>query len=169
MTDPSWRISPLAAQDCAELGRVHIQVWRETYAGQMPADYLAGLSAERSAANWLRGLQEAEPRDLEGATLVARDATDRILGFASAGPTRDEDAPTEWELYVINLVEGAHGTGLADELVGRVIGDRDASLWVVEANARARAFYTRHGFVPDGGRTAHEATGAPEVRLVRRS
>ena len=47
-----WTIGPLVPADCDELGQVHMDVWRDAYAGVMPADYLAGLSSERSAARW---------------------------------------------------------------------------------------------------------------------
>ena len=167
MPEPDWRITPLVVADCDELGRVHMRIWRETYAGLMPADYLAGLSETRSAENWRRQLEPPEGVDLGALTLVAR-RSGRIVGFASAGPSRDTDAPTEWELFAINLVTEVHGTGLADQLLALVLGDRDASLWVVEGNAQARAFYTRRGFTDEGGRSAHEQTDAPEIRLVRR-
>lgn len=167
MAEPDWRITPLAVADCDELGRVHMHVWRQAYAGLMPADYLAGLSEERAAENWRRRLEQTDGADLEALTLVAR-RCGRIVGFASAGPSRDDDGPTEWELYVVNLVSEVHGTGLADQLLDRVLGDRDASLWVVEGNARARAFYARRGFTEEGARSVHEPTSAPEIRMVRR-
>ncbi len=167
MAEPDWHITPLVAADCDDLGRVHMHIWREAYAGLMPADYLAGLSDEHSAENWRRGLEQPDGADLEALTLVAR-RLGRIVGFASAGPSRDDDAPTEWELYVVNLVSEVHGTGLADHLLDRVLGDRDASLWVVEGNARARAFYARRGFTDEGGRSAHQPTSAPEIRMARR-
>jgi GNAT superfamily N-acetyltransferase len=159
-----WRLAPLAATDCDELGRVHMAVWREAYAGIMPADYLAGLSDEKCAARW-RSIAAA-PR-AEGGTLVVHDPAGRIAGFASAGPSRDDDAPTPWELYAVNLAAHARGTGVADALFDLLVGDRDASLWVVEANARARAFYERRGFADDGSRTEHEPTGTTEIRMVR--
>ena len=98
---------------------------------------------------------------------MARDATGRLVGFASAGPCRDDDAPARRELYGLYVEAGSRGTGLADLLVERVLRGRDASLWVLDDNPRARAFYARHGFTPDGHRAVHDATGAPEVRLVR--
>jgi len=48
------------------------------------------------------------------------------------------------------------GTGLADHLhecaalAWRTAGTRQAELWVLEANARARRFYERHGWTLDG-------------------
>ena len=161
-----WTIAPLVPADCDELGRVHMAVWRDAYAGVMPSDYLAGLSSERSAARW-RELAR-RPADAAERTLVVRN-DDRIVGFASAGPSRDDDAPTAWELYAVNLIPEARGTGVADLLLDELVGGRDVTLWVVEANARARAFYARHGFVDEGGRSEHEPTGTPEIRMVRRA
>ena len=168
MPEPDWGITPLVVTDCGELGRVHIRIWRETYARLMPADYLAGLCETRSADNWRRLLEHPEGVDLGALTLVARRGG-RIVGFASAGPSRDVDAPTEWELYVINLLRDVHGMGLADLLLDRVLAGRDASLWVVEGNARARSFYAHHGFTDEGGRSTHQPTDAPEIRMVRRA
>lgn len=162
-----WTIQPLGPDDCDELGRVHMDVWRDAYAHVMPADYLAGLSSERSAARWRELAQR--PAGAGQRTLVVRDDDHRIVGFASAGPSRDVDAPTFWELYAVNLAPAARGTGVADLLLDELVGGRDVTLWVVEANDRARAFYTRRGFVDEGGRSEHEATGTPEIRMVRRT
>ena len=166
MTEGGWRLRPLRLEDCDELGRVHMAIWRDAYAGLMPADYLAGLSDERCAHNWRE--RTAEPAGAAGRTLVVVDRDGHLAGFGSAGPSRDEDAPTEWELYAVNLVPQARGTGVADRLLDELVEDRAATLWVVEGNARARAFYARRGFVDEGGRDAHPATGTPEIRLVRR-
>lgn len=165
--DGDWRLRPPTTQDCDELGRVHMAVWRDAYAGIMPADYLAGLSEARSADRWREQLSRVD--DAGSRTLVVVDRQDRLAGFGSAGPSRDEDAPTDWELYVVNLLPDARGTGVADRLLDELLGDRDATLWVVEANARARAFYSRRGFVDEGGRSAHPATGTTEIRMVRRT
>ena len=166
MAEDGWRLRPPTLEDCDELGRVHMAVWRDAYAGIMPADYLAGLSEERSAANWRDQLSRAA--DPPTRTLLVLDPGGRIAGFGSAGPSRDEDAPTEWELYVVNLLPHARGTGVADRLLDEIVGDREATLWVVEENARARAFYARRGFVDEGGRSEHPPTGTSEIRMVRR-
>ncbi len=166
MTEGDWALRPLAVEDCDELGRVHMAVWRDAYAGLMPADYLAGLSDEDCAARWRESA--ARPAEAPEHVLVVVGSDGRLAGFGSAGPSRDEDAPTEWELYAVNLVNAARGTGVADRLVDELLGARDATLWVIEGNARARAFYTRRGFVDEGGRAEHPATRTPEIRMVRR-
>ncbi|MER7071392.1 GNAT family N-acetyltransferase [Terrabacter sp. NPDC000476] len=163
MSESDWQLRPLVAEDCDELARVHMAVWREAYADVMPADYLAGLSDERCAAGWRRRVDAAG----EARTLVVVGPDGGIAGFASAGPSRDDDAPTQWELHAINLTAAARGTGVADRLLDELLGDRESSLWVVEANARAVAFYARRGFVDEGGRAEHDPTGTVEMRMVR--
>ena len=104
----------------------------------------------------------------DGIVVVATGPDGEIVGIASAGPTRDEDAPTEWELYAINVLAAHHGAGVADQLIAAVIAQRPATLWVLSGNARAQAFYRRHGFGVEGATKVHEDTGAPEIRMVRR-
>lgn len=150
--------------DADELGRVHVQVWRETYSGHMPADYLETLDSVRSAERWRLRLELDEP---DGIVVVATGPDDEIVGIASAGPTRDKGEPTDWELYAINVIAAHHGTGVADQLIAAAISQRPATLWVLSENARAQAFYRRHGFTVAGATKVHEATGAPEIRMVR--
>lgn len=165
MTQDRYAVRPGAVGDADELGRVHIAIWREAYAGLMPADYLAALSVENAQAKWRLRLEVDEPDSVLVVATAGEDG--EIVGFATGGPSRDADAPTAWELYAINVLADHHGSGVADDLVGVVIGDRPASLWVLVGNDRAQAFYRRHGFAPDGATQVHEGTGTPEIRMVR--
>jgi ribosomal protein S18 acetylase RimI-like enzyme len=164
MTDCRYDVRPLGVQDVDELGRVHVQVWREAYAEHMPVDFLAGLDPVKFSERWRLRFEMDEP---DGIVVVATGLDGEIVGFASAGPTRDEDAPTEWELYAINVLAAHHGTGVADELVIAVIAERPATLWMARENNRAHAFYRRHGFSVEGGTKVHDSTGTPEIRMIR--
>jgi ribosomal protein S18 acetylase RimI-like enzyme len=164
MTDGQYFVRSPRVQDADELGRVHVKVWREAYAGHMPADFLEGLDPVKSAERWRLRLEMDEP---DGVVVVATGPDEEIVGLASAGPTRDGDAPTEWELYSINVLAAHHGSGVADQLLGAAVADRPATLWVVRDNARADAFYRRHGFHVEGATKIHEGTGASEIRMIR--
>ena len=152
--------------DADEIGPVHIQVWREAYAGLMPAEYLAALDPQASAARWAEML--AQPAD-GVRRLVGVAPAGEVVAIAAAGPSRDDDAPTPWELWAINVLAGHHGTGIADLLMGQLVGTGPASLWVLRGNERAMRFYARHGFRPDGAVKPHEATATTEDRWVRRT
>jgi GNAT superfamily N-acetyltransferase len=159
----SWTITRPTPDDLEELGRVHVQVWQEAYAGLLPAEYLAALDPTAGPVRW-RDLVERPPGPVHW--WLARD-DDGIAGMATAGPGRDDDAPVPLELYAINVLRRAHGTGVADDLMAVAVGDRAAYLWVLEGNDRARAFYRRHGFVDEGGRKPEPDTGVVELRMSR--
>jgi ribosomal protein S18 acetylase RimI-like enzyme len=157
-----WTITRPTIDDLDELGRVHVQVWQEAYAGLLPADYLAGLDPAAGPARW----RERRVSNGDVGWWIARDEAG-IVGMTTSGPPRDDDAPAPLELYAINVLRRAHGSGLADDLMARVVGDRPAYLWVLEGNERAKAFYRRHGFRDEGGRKPEPDTGVVEIRMVR--
>ncbi len=162
----AYAVRPAVPGDAEALGDVHTRVWREAYRGLMPADHLASLDPVASARGWRTALERP---DRTGIVLVAT-ADGAVVGFAGAGRSRDDPPVPARELYALNVLAAHHGTGLADRLLAGTLapcGHGAVSLWVVEGNVRARAFYRRNGFVPDGRRQHHEGTGTPEMRLVR--
>jgi GNAT superfamily N-acetyltransferase len=159
-----FTITPLAETDADELGRVHVAIWREAYAGIVPDDHLASLDPAARAERW----RQISRQPGDALNVVARDERGDLVGFASAGPCRDDDLPTDEELWAVYVLARTRGSGLADALVDRVLDDRDACLWVFEANDRARAFYAHHGFVADGTRSTYGTGDVPEIRMVRR-
>lgn len=50
----------------------------------------------------------------------------------------------------------------------RANGFTTASLWVLEDNPRARRFYEREGWRPDGGRREEEFFGVPTTEVSYR-
>ena len=157
-----WTIARPTLDDLDEMGRVHVQVWREAYAGLLPDDYLAALDPTFGPTRWRERFGTSE----WVSWWLARDE-DGIAGMATSGPARDEDAPVSLELYAINVLRRGHGTGVADVLLDHAIGDRAAYLWVLDGNDRAQAFYRRHGFVDEGGRKPEPDTGVVEIRMAR--
>ncbi|MEU7528373.1 GNAT family N-acetyltransferase [Saccharothrix sp. NPDC042600] len=131
---------------------------------------------------FLRGLSVVERRRAWEGVLVAGVASvfvvlvgGEVAGFAVVGASRDDDAGAgTGELHAINL-DPAHwhsglGRPLLEHAVGalRGLGYRDATLWVLAANARARRFYERAGWRPDGmARVETIAGGTVELAEVR--
>jgi GNAT superfamily N-acetyltransferase len=151
-------------EDAAAGAALHIACWREAYAGIVPAEVLAKLTddIETRTERWRAFLADGPPRWL------AADDDGALVGFASAGPGRDDDIDVELELYAIYVRNAQYGTGLGSRLLETAIGDASAYLWVFEANARARTFYQRHGFEPDGARKPEPSFQEPEIRMIRR-
>jgi ribosomal protein S18 acetylase RimI-like enzyme len=78
-----------------------------------------------------------------------------IVGLATGFP---EEPPTGWHLVGMWVAPAHRGQGIADHLVGAIrelakdAGAVSVTLWVADANDRARAFYRRLGFMPTGQR-----------------
>jgi GNAT superfamily N-acetyltransferase len=96
----------------------------------------------------------------EGAGAWVAEGGGRIVGVATrAGP----------ELRALYVVPEAWGTGAAQALTEAVIaavranGHKEAVLWVVEENPRARRFYEREGWEATGETRASEL-GPVELR-----
>lgn len=162
MTESRWRILPLAAEHTYRLAECHIACWREAYADLVPAHVLAAFDVRRRAAQW-----ERDRLRHPGRTHVAV-LGDAVIGFASAGESTDESPVTPLELSALYVRAAWYGTGVADDLLRTVLDPRKpCSLWVFEDNPRARAFYGRHGFRPDGARKIEPFTAVLELRMVR--
>lgn len=151
--------------DAAELATVHLRAWQEAYTGLINPDYLDDRRLESRTAQWAHIL--STPESGRASTWLALDSQGAIVGFGSSAWARDADAPVEVELWALYLLARAYGSGAADLLVHRLIGDRPAYLWVVDGNDRAIAFYRRQGFVPDGVTKDDEELGVRELRMVR--
>ena len=163
-------LRPPSPADGERLARMHYASWRDAYASFLPAQFWGEATERRWISRWNASLESPRPGSV---TWVAvRDG--EILGFATAGPARQNPsagAPVrDRELWSIYVRASEYGSGLADRLMEAVLPQRaPAELWVFEANDRARRFYSRHGFAPDGARHLFgaELGGAAEIRLVR--
>jgi GNAT superfamily N-acetyltransferase len=104
-------------------------------------------------------------------------AGDRLDGFAAVGPTRDEDQNPErvGEVRAIYVLPDAWGTGLGRQLMAAALerlaaeGFAQATLWVLDSNARARRFYEAGGWAAEGAVKHDDSRGFPmtEVRYRR--
>lgn len=159
-------VREMRSQDAGDIARVHVQVWRQAYVDLMPPEFLAAMDLQAATDRWRELLAQAAG---EQRRLVGVSSRGQIVAIASSGPSRDEDPPTELELRALNMLAAHHGTGLADLLMDRLVGRHAASLWVLRDNVRARTFYSRYGFEPDGATKVHEPTSMVEERLVRES
>lgn len=148
--------------DAEAIGRVHYATHVETYTGKFPEGVIESFPPEQRARNWERILAESH-----GEVWVA-EIGGEVAGFASTVPSRDENPPRELELAAIYLLAAHHGSGLGQALLDAAVADRPASLWVLDDNPRAQAFYRRNGFEPDGAEKLDERWGnIREIRMVR--
>lgn len=160
------RVRRAVLDDAGQITRVHVETWRAAYAHVFPAAYLAGLSVDERTRLWIRTLAE-------GANDVfVAEVDGRVSGFASAGPTEDDDerAPPG-ELYAIYVDPAAWGLGLGRALLARAeealreAGFDEAALWVLEDNPRARHVYEAAGWTTDGASKPFSAGGVETVAI----
>jgi len=133
--------------DVPALARVHVDSWRSTYAGIMPAQFLADLSYDRSEARF-RELM-ALPGHI---CMLVEDVNDAIVGFASAGPERSNDPVYRGELYAIYLLDAYRRRGIGTALLRRIaqqlrsLDFNSKLVWVLLDNP-SRQFYEKLGGV----------------------
>jgi ribosomal protein S18 acetylase RimI-like enzyme len=163
MGEGTLTIRAAAVDDADAMGRLHVRAWQRAYRGVMPDAYLDALQPSERADMWRGGIARPGVPPVLVATL-----DDTVVGFAAFGaarpPTQTEPS-TSGELYAINLDPDYWGRGVGRALLRRAtdelvtLGYEEAVLWVVPANARARALYESEGWTADGGIATEEIQG----------
>jgi len=164
--------------DAAQIALVHVRSWQGAYRGLLPQAYLDGLDPAQRVGLWERVLAGAGAGPGAGrAGVMVADAQGTLLGFASFSPSRDDGADRDrvGEITAIYLLPDAWGKGIGGRLIDAALGCMtragfgEATLWVLDANARARRFYEAGGWFADGAALLDESRGFPitEVRYRR--
>lgn len=142
-------VAPAGPADAGALARIHVQSWRETYEGLLPAAYLAGMDLKRHARSWSRRLVADR-----GEVVLIAEGRDGAVGYCAGMATPGGGA----EVSTLYVLRQAQGLGLGACLLtstARVLragGVRSIHLWVLDGNLRARGFYERLGGIPKGSR-----------------
>jgi ribosomal protein S18 acetylase RimI-like enzyme len=147
------RIREAEAKDAEPIASIHVRAWQEAYRGQLDDGYLDGLTPQDRLPT-TRTMIESPPDDLR--VWVAEEEGSPV-GFAVTGVSQDADADRRTgELYAVYLEPDRVGTGVGRTLCDHAIADlrsrgfTTATLWVLETNERARAFYEKAGWGADG-------------------
>jgi GNAT superfamily N-acetyltransferase len=157
-------IRAMALDDVDAAAAVRVAGWQAAYAGIIPQSRLDAMNAEEDAArrrqwftaagNWVENLVAAE------------DGT--VTGWAAVGPrSGGPGGGTTTELHALYVRPDRIGTGTGRLLMEAARrraaerGFRRMELWVLADNVRARAFYARAGFAPDGAERFEEYDGVP--------
>ena len=159
-------VRPATLDDLDPIVSVHVAGFRAGNVPHLPPDQRDRLSRERAAAVWDATIAEPAPGT---AVLVTCEPSGEVAGVACAGRARDDDvAEGTGELYALYVDPARWGAGHGTELDAAARSHlhgalfTGAILWVLEANAQARRFYERRGWLADG--TSREHAGAVAVR-----
>ena len=161
-------IRPARPDDATAIGVAHVRAWQAAYRGVMPDEYLDSLSTDERAAMWRDRIERVDLPPL----LVA-ETGEGVVGFAAYG--REQPSPEArgtGQLHAVNLDPLHWGKGIGRALVRqamdalRSLGYREAILWVVPQNVRARSLYESEGWRADGAVMDGEVLGVtvPEMR-----
>ena len=156
--------------DARAIAELHLASWRSAYAPFLRPGTLEALELGPHEVEWRRRVGVPRVR----IDLVEREGV--LIAFCAHGPSGDTDAaesPLIWEIKNLHvrpdLRRSGNGGRLFDMAVAhaRAEGARAVTLWVVERNVSARAFYDRKGMRPDGGRTTHTLGADGTMPVVR--
>ena len=157
--------------DATALSALHVASWRETYAGLLPHDRLAGLEAGpyHSPESWretLAGLVAP------AGVVVVEHTAHRLAAFAEFGPNGGALPDYRGTVSRIYLRGAYQGRGIGRRLMGRAARRLGAAgltpviVWVLESNRVARRFYERLGGVEAGRHTAFVWRDAPVPEIA---
>ena len=153
--------------DAAQVAAVQREGWFAAYEGIIPGEIIDRVTAPDDGA---RVRQSFRTRPWQRMIVaMASGANAGVIGYASFGPETDvlsapwphplsadgEDGRVA-ELYALYVRPAWWSTGTGRALMERVLarsaraGYASIALWVLRDNRRARRFYERAGFTPDG-------------------
>ncbi|MEV4255377.1 GNAT family N-acetyltransferase [Spirillospora sp. NPDC049652] len=139
-------------EDAEPIARVHVAAWQLAFRGVLPEAELDALHWTQRVGGWRERIAPGS-----GVTVLVAEVDGEVAGFAASGPPHDADLRPEraWELYMMYLGPASWRRGIGTALLRRTIEAvpphvPEMVLWVLDENARARAFYERHGLTADG-------------------
>ena len=162
-----FELRPVGLHDVAAVCAVRRRSWIAAYTGLMPQGVIVAIDLGVSWMNWTTWVRVPPTPD---SRFTAAGPPGGVIGFSVVSACRDDDArddvgevrllyadPTAWDRGVGSALLG-HGV---DAL--RSMGFDELRLWTLRDNARARAFYERHGWIADG---AEQVTEHPQGSYV---
>ena len=174
-----------SAADAAPIAAVQRESWFAAYAGIIPDEIIDRVTAPDDGA---RVRQSFRTRPWQRMIVATPDDEQAgVVGYASFGPETDM-LSTPWphplstdgedgrvaELYALYVRPAWWSTGTGRTLMQRVLarsagaGFSSITLWVLRDNRRARRFYERAGFAPDGATNVLTSlAGVLELRYHR--
>jgi GNAT superfamily N-acetyltransferase len=178
-----------SAAHAAQIAAVQRETWFAAYEGVIAPEVIDRVTTPDNGARvrqsfrtrpWQRMLVAVDPAAVDP-------AASGTVGYASFGPemdvlnapwphplTADGEGGRVAELYALYVRPAWWSTGTGRALMEKVLarsaaaGYRSITLWVLRDNQRARRFYERAGFAPDGATNVLTGLGGViEVRYRR--
>ena len=149
----SIQIRKALPDDAFQIATVHVKMWQHAYKGQIPDSYLNSLSIKERTKGWRNQIENPD----EGVHTFVVEMDGKVVGWCTAGKSRDEDAPRgTGELYGIYIHPDYAGGGLGSQLMEHALdvlrkdGYKKTTLWALDTNKKAREGYGYKGWKVEG-------------------
>ncbi|MFD5417069.1 GNAT family N-acetyltransferase [Streptomyces sp. NPDC127069] len=152
------RVRDMDAADIEAVSAIRVRGWQAAYAGLVPRTHLDAMTVEDDAARRREWFSRPGRTSRD---LVAAGDLGPVGWICYGRPGGSEPAGTG-EVYALYAAPELIGTGIGRALLDeaharlRAGGFTASALWVLAGNERARRFYERAGYRPDG-RTRDDA------------
>lgn len=150
-----------APADFGHVAQMHYPVWRESWAGIVPAHLLDQLGSPRRWAILAYPRLVSRP----GWAMWLAESGGHTLGMTLFGPAPDDSGLIQIDSLYVAKHSQRHGIG--QRLLEVVLDSNPAAdvvLWCAERNAAARRFYEAQNFEADG--RTHDWAPAPGVTVA---
>jgi len=141
---PSVTVRPARRGDATGIARVHVETWRDAYAGMVPDRVLLDLAPRALTASWRRAVAGGDE------TVRVAVAEAAVVAFGSAGRSRTRALNFAGEVFTLYVHPDHQGRGIGRRLLAALFaalaaqGLGSAVIWVLAANP-ARQFYRTLG------------------------
>lgn len=152
--------------DAETVGRIHVESWNVAYRGIMPDEVIARTDLAYRTAFWAERIADPEW------PVYLLEEKGQAVAFCQMIATRDadDDATRVGHITSLHVLPDRRGHGYGRALMDHVLAEfrrrafAQVTLWVLEENRSARAFYEKYGFRLDGESRSYPRTKVPEVR-----
>ncbi|HEL1972481.1 TPA: GNAT family N-acetyltransferase [Streptococcus suis] len=143
---------------------VHWKSWQEAYDDLLPQEFLKNTYTLERCQDWA----VQYPQNI----LVAL-VDEQVVGFTCYGASSQEDLQGAGELYALYVLADYCDQGIGYQLIQAALEKLQSyetvSLWVLDGNTRAIAFYEKIGFQFDGvKKIVHLGAERIEHRMILR-
>lgn len=163
-----YKVRKALMGDAESLANIIVESWKAAYSSIIPEDEMAKfLDKERRKKQFERFIENGE-------IILIGIYNNVPCGLIFGSKDNDEQLSECGSIYSIYFLKEYWGKGLATKLMDSFInilkgeGCKQVSLWVYEANIRARRFYEKCGFVFDGTKSHSHFSNKPiELRYIK--
>ncbi|MFI1358678.1 GNAT family N-acetyltransferase [Streptomyces sp. NPDC020898] len=163
----AMQIRQARPEDAPAVAGVYVRSWQVAFAGLLPPSYLDAMDPSREESGWKTRIVETQwPTS---GVLVAETEVG-IVGFTGFSPS--QETPAVAEIGTLYAMPEVWGTGIGKQLMLATLTTlgqadyRQATLWVLEDNERARRFYEAAGWRADGA-AVEDTTGGAALNKLR--